>query len=321
MRRTFAAAVSFTCLALALLAAPAGAAPDAGGAAELRGRAAEHQRIVDFWTAERRASAKPRDIVLPLGSKAQPKAKPGTGSSSGDVLGASWTGGGSVAVTTGKVFFTAGGSRYVCSGSAVESAHNSLVLTAGHCVHDGGPTGQYVTNWIFYPRYKSGADPVLGAWTAADGALFATDDWTSRSGAYENDAAFAQVSNPNYTSLEAAVTSQNATTPLVEFSHPLNGTKIYSFGYPAARPYNGATLIYCSGGVTTGYDGRETLSIPCDMTGGSSGGPWYHSFNTTTGTGTLNSVNSYGYNSIKNRMFGPILDGPERAAFTAAGGF
>lgn len=319
MRRTFIAAVSGTCLALAILAAPAGAVSQNAGA-EARGRSAEHQRIVDFWTAERRASAKPRDIVLPLGSKAQPKAKPGTGSG-GDVLGASWADGGSVSVTTGKVFFTSGGSRYVCSGSAVESAQNSLVLTAGHCVHDGGSTGQYVSNWIFYPRYKSAADPVLGAWTAAPGDLFATSAWTTRSNAYEDDAAFAKVSNPTYTSLEAAVASQNATTPSVAFTHPTNGTKIHSFGYPAARPYNGATLIYCSGGVTTGYDGRTTLSIPCNMTGGSSGGPWYHSFDTATGTGTLNSVNSYGYNSIKNRMFGPILDDQEKAAFTAAGGF
>ncbi len=242
-------------------------------------------------------------------------AKPGSGGGSGDVLGASWTGGGSVSVTTGKVFFMSGGTRYVCSGSAVDSTDGDVVLTAGHCVHDGGSTGEYVTDWIFYPRYNSGPDQVLGAWTAAAGDLFATDDWTTRSNAFENDAAFAVVSNPDYDSLEAAVAAQGYTAPGIEFSHPADGTKIHSFGYPAARPYNGTKLIYCSGGVTTGYDGRQTLSIPCDMTGGSSGGPWFHSFSTATNTGTLNSVNSYGYRSIKNRMFGPILDGPEADAY------
>lgn len=182
-----------------------------------------------------------------------------------------------MSVTTGKVFFTSGGSRYVCSGSAAKSSHGNLVLTAGHCAHDGGSDDTYVTNWIFYPRYKSGADPVLGAWTAS--RLEATQDWQTRENAFENDVAFAVVGgNTNFSSLEAAVTSEGGTTPSIAFTHPADGTKIHSFGYPAARPYNGATLIYCSGGVTTGYDGRETLSIPCDMTGGSSGGPWYRDF-------------------------------------------
>jgi V8-like Glu-specific endopeptidase len=269
-------------------------------------------RIVDFWTAERRASAKPRDIVLPLGAKAQPRAKPGSGSS-GDVLGASWTAGGSVSVTTGKAFFTSGGGRYVCSGSLVDSSHGNLVLTAGHCAHDGGPGGSYVRDWVFYPRYNSGPDAVLGAWTASK--LVATNDWQTRANAFENDVAFAVVGNPNFSSLEAAAASEGGTTPAIAFTHPADGTTIHSFGYPAARPYTGASLIYCSGGVTTGYDGRQTLSIPCNMTGGSSGGPWFRDFSTTTATGTLNSVNSYGYNSIKNRMFGPIFDAQEQAAY------
>ena len=44
---------------LALAAAPATARPGQGDAAR-----AEHQRIVNYWTAERMASAKPRDLSL-----------------------------------------------------------------------------------------------------------------------------------------------------------------------------------------------------------------------------------------------------------------
>lgn len=304
-------------MAFALLAAPAGASSETVSADAVgRGSSAEHRRIVNYWTAQRRASAKPRDIVLPLGAKAQPKAKPGTGGS-GDVLGASWTAGGSVSVTTGKVFFTLGSSRYVCSGSAVASSSESVVLTAGHCLHEGGPGGAYATDWVFYPRYKSAPDPVLGAWTATK--LVATQDWVTRANAFENDAAFARVTNGTATTLQDALAAEGGTAPGIQFTRPATGSKVHAFGYPAAGKYNGSTLIYCSGGVTIGYDGRDTQSIPCDMTGGSSGGPWYQGFANSGTSGYLNSVNSYGYQSIKNRMFGPILDtAQEQPAFTAA---
>ena len=316
MRRAFVVAVSLLALALAAMVSPAVAKSSARtqSATGEQSRAAEHQRIVEYWTPQRRASATPRAIVLPLGAKAQPRAKPGSGS--GDVLGAAWTSGGSVSVTTGKVFFSSGGGRYVCSGSAVSSSSRSLVLTAGHCAHDGAGGG-YVTNWIFYPRYRSGVDPVLGAWTAS--TLVATQDWRTRPNAFENDAAFAKVGNGTATTLESALAAQGGSTPGISFSRPATGSKVHSFGYPAAGKYNGATLIYCSGGVTIGYDGRDTQSIPCDMTGGSSGGPWFQGFSSGNAPGTLNSVNSYGYSSLRNRMFGPILDTTqEQAAYNAA---
>ena len=318
MRRTVLAVVAVAALALAL-AAPAGARSEASDTKTTAGgSSAEHRRVVDYWTAARRASAKPRDIVLPLGAKAQPRAKPGTGGSNGDVLGSAWTANTSVAVTTGKVFFNIGTSRYVCSGSSVSSSSESLVLTAGHCAHGGGPTGKYVTNWIFYPRYKSGPDPTLGTWTATD--LVATDGWVSRANAYEDDAAFAKVTNGTTTTLQDFLASHGGTTPGIDFAAPTKGSRVHSFGYPASGKYNGTSLIYCSGLVTLGYDGQPTQSIPCDMTGGSSGGPWFQGFNATAGGGgVLNSVNSYGYQSIKNRMFGPIFDTlQEKKAFDAA---
>jgi len=320
MRRSFLSLFVAASVLFAMFATtPAGAADSNAAQAAARARAAEHQRIVDFWTPQRRASAQPRDIVLPLGAKPQPMAKPGTGSGGGDVLGSAWTAGGSVSVTTGKVFFTENGSRYVCSGGAVDSTTGSVVLTAGHCSHGGGPASSYVTDWVFYPRYKSGPDPVLGAWTAT--RLVATSDWVSRANAYENDAAFAKVTQgASTTTLEQALAAQGGTTPGIAFTTPATGSRVHSFGYPAAGKYNGTILIYCSGTVTIGYDGLQTQSIPCDMTGGSSGGPWFQGFNVSAaGGGTLNSVNSYGYSSVKNRMFGPIFDtAQEGPAFAAA---
>ena len=86
--------------------------------------------------------------------------------------------------------------------------------------------------------------------------------------------------------------------------------QIFDFGYPAAGKYHGYDLTYCSDQVF--YDannGNNTLGIDCDMTGGSSGGPWLTGFSTTSGVGTLRSVNSYGYSSIRNKEYGPKFNG------------
>jgi hypothetical protein len=41
-----------------------------------------------------------------------------------------------------------------------------------------------------------------------------------------------------------------------------------------------------------------TMGVPCDMTGGSSGGGWI------TSSGAVASVISYGYSNLKNVLFG-----------------
>ena len=296
---------------LVLTAALAGAAAPATArsqTAQDRSQADEHRRVVNYWTAERRAKAIPRDMTGGRNVKV-PMAKPG---GSGGTSSGAWTQGGYVAVTTGKVFFTLGGVNYVCSGSAVESGRNSLVLTAGHCVHDGGG-GPFATNWMFAPRYNNGYDAALGKWTATQ--LYVTDDW-ARSTDFDDDAAFAVVTNGTPTTLEQAVSGQGALAPNVGFNLSNSGT-FWSFGYPAAGKFNGQTLQYCSGPVRHKWDGHDTLSMPCNMTGGSSGGPWYRSWNATLKTGTVNSLNSYGYQSVKNTMFGPVFGPDEQALFNA----
>jgi hypothetical protein len=42
-----------------------------------------------------------------------------------------------------------------------------------------------------------------------------------------------------------------------------------------------------------------TMGVPCNMTGGSSGGGWI------TSSGSVASVVSYGYANLKNVLFGP----------------
>ena len=63
-------------------------------------------------------------------------------------------------------------------------------------------------------------------------------------------------------------------------SYPLatnvsSGNKLYAFGYPAAGKYRGKDLVYCAGNIFADpYAGNQTWGMTCNMTGGSSGGPW-----------------------------------------------
>ena len=78
-----------------------------------------------------------------------------------------------------------------------------------------------------------------------------------------------------------------------------------SGGYPADYPFDGKTLYVCD--APLGGNDRSasppTIAIGCDMTGGSSGGGWI--VNMKDGLGTLVSVNSYGYFSQPDAMYGP----------------
>ncbi len=320
-------------LVLALAALPAllggSAQAQAGGNGNGNGgdAAAEHRRVVDFWTADKRASAKPRDLEREA-PNGKPGGKPGGGPPTTStpttttapptttlptsVAGATWNGAGAVVKTTGKVFFTMGASRYTCSASAVDSGHGRLVLTAGHCVHD--LTAGWASNWIFYPAYNGAPSAALGSWTAT--ALFTTAGWAS-SEDFDDDAGFAVVSDGTATTLEAKLATNGvASVPSIDFASTNTSTH-YAFGYPAAKKYSGSTLVYCAGLVSIGrYDGADTVSMTCDMTGGSSGGPWYETF--ANGTGVVRSLTSYGYASLKNVLFGPVLNGPEQSAYNAA---
>ena len=314
MRRTLLAAVAVVSLALAL-AAPATAKSDGQATAAAAREAAEHRRIAAYWTPARMAAAKPRDIVVPLGTKPSARAKPtkpgggGSSSPSATSLGATWSFGGDVVSTTGKVFFTLGGSNYVCSGSLVRTTTgNQVVSTAGHCTHKGDGSGStgYATNFAFRPGWTGSTS--APTYTAVPGELHATANWQARGaahGAYPDDAAFVRVTGSGVTT----------TPPAVTFTGGTGDRQVYAFGYPAAQKYKGNTLTYCSGITDFRYDGDDTLSIGCNMTGGSSGGPWFQSFNGSSGVQT--SVNSYGYSGV-TRMFGPVFDAQEQNAYNAA---
>jgi V8-like Glu-specific endopeptidase len=271
---------------------------------------AEQREVREYWTPKRMRNAQPLDVTAPApqgaaverGKPTTVKGKPG-GSSDG-YLGGPWTGGGSVVRTTGKVFFTLGGANYVCSGSAVTSANESTVTTAGHCLNEG--PGAYASSFSFVPAYDNGAAP-YGEWVATE--LFTTTQWANQ-GDFNYDVGMAKVAPLGGATLTDTVGSQG-----IAFNQP-RGQFVHAFGYPAASPYDGQSLTYCSGTTTDDTRGTNDLRLACNMTGGSSGGPWFQGF--SNGTGTQISVNSFGYRGEKNAMYGPYFGSVIQSLYSAA---
>lgn len=209
-----------------------------------------------------------------------------------------YTGGGKVVQTTGKIFFTLAGSDYVCSGSSTVAANKSLVQTAGHCLNEG--PGAFATNFTFVPAYNNGSAP-YGQFAATN--LYTSAQWAD-SGDFDYDIGYAKVGTANGKTLTDAVGAQGVGFNLAKKAY------MYSFGYPAASPYAGEKIAWCHGTVVADtYGGSSDQGLACNMTGGSSGGPWFTGYSPSTGVGTLNSVNSFKYTGgpLSGNMFGPYF--------------
>jgi V8-like Glu-specific endopeptidase len=319
------AALALSGTAVVALGAPSQAQPSQTGSAVAMHDAATtraaHDKVVDYWTPQRMRNAVPADVLVAGKDKSsaggsvaagrptvvpQAKAKP---AGVADYQGGYYSGGGEVRDTTGKVFFTLGGTNYVCSGSAVSSGNEDVVLTAGHCVNEG--PGAYATNFAFVPAYDDGARP-YGTFTARQ--LITTTQWRN-SGDFDYDVAFAVMNTLNGAHLTDVVGGQS-----IGFNQA-RGQYMYSFGYPAGSPYDGSDIAWCHGTVVQDtYGGSADQGLNCNMTGGSSGGPWFTNYNESTGLGTLNSVNSFKYTggSLRTYMFGPYLGSVAQSLYNSA---
>ncbi|MEV4176675.1 peptidase [Nonomuraea sp. NPDC049709] len=323
---------SFTLLSVATLAIGAALLPAGGAqAADTRARpkpaqqaaadtTSEQRQVLTYWTERRMEAAQPLDAPGPKQklTAAEPEqgsawtAPPTRGQAGGGVdlqaarsSGETWTGGGAVTRTTGRVFFTTQGRNASCSGTAVTSANKSVVMTAGHCVK---MNGAFHTNWVFVPGYAGGNRP-FGTWAAT--RLLTTQQWNAREDV-NFDVAAAVVAPLEGRTLVDVVGGQG-----VAFNQQRR-QQMYAFGYPAAAPYDGSKLIYCSGRTFDDFLATDDHGLTCNMTGGSSGGPWMLNFNESTGLGTQNSVNSFKYNFAPNWMFGPYFGNEAQSVYQAA---
>lgn len=149
---------------------------------------ANKARVAAFWTAERRAAAIPRDLVIdprglgylrrpdgtlvPYGHRVEaedgprvmtplPFGKPSGGGGGGGgtggggtkmVANAEWSAGGAVQKAAGRLLFEMTDGYYVCSGTVATdgTSGRSIILTAAHCVYDDAGHA-FASNVLFIP--------------------------------------------------------------------------------------------------------------------------------------------------------------------------
>ncbi|MEV4104321.1 peptidase [Nonomuraea sp. NPDC049649] len=295
----------------------------------------ERRNVLQYWTTQRMLAAQPMDTIdAPRRARSsrpgrgEPWSARGTsaranqrnswrsqGSTRGgatrqaavpDSRGLRWTDGGAVVRTSGRLFFTtAQGANASCSGTAVTSANESVVMTAGHCVKLNGAAHR---NVAFVPAFDNGRRP-FGTWVAT--RLFTTQQWNARED-INFDIAAAVVAPLEGRTLTDVVGGQG-----VAFNQARQ-QQMFLFGYPAAAPFDGSRLIYCSGRAFNDPVATRGQGVRCNMTGGSSGGGWFLGFNEQTGLGMLNSVNSFTYDFAPGFMFGPFFGDEAMRVYQAA---
>jgi V8-like Glu-specific endopeptidase len=201
------------------------------------------------------------------------------------------------------------GLRGRCSGTSLNGPNYSIVITAGHCVHD---FGHWLSGrWVFVPGYHYGQRP-YGTFVA--NWLGTTEQWRTRE-------------NENYDVGMAVVSRNEKGQRLADavggdgIAWGLSRSQVFDvYGYPVEEPFNGATLQRCP---QTSYEGHDFLSflspgpldlgVECDVTPGSSGGAW------VIAGDTVNSVTSSGYEDDPATVFGPYFGKAVGRLFAQAG--
>lgn len=208
--------------------------------------------------------------------------------------------------TSGRIFGTDATGSYSCSGTAVTSANRSVVWTAGHCVIDP-ETGNRATSIMFIPAYHSGNAP-FGIWTAAEADV--PPQWSQANGFPEGHDMAALVMNTDQSGqrLTDVVGGRD-----IEFDQSQQQT-FDAFGYPAATPFNGASMYHCLSSVTRvdANTSPASLGISCDMTNGSSGGGWI------VDGRYLNSNVTYFYKDHPGTLYGPYFGSVAASLFDEA---
>jgi V8-like Glu-specific endopeptidase len=201
--------------------------------------------------------------------------------------------------TVGVLFFTQYGVDYRCSAASIG---NGAIWTAGHCIHKGdNKQSGWSTNVIFVPAYKNGSTP-FGVWTAS---YITTKGLWFEYGDLRYDMAGAILNEWNNQSISEVVGSLGFAYNQDSSLHWLN------MGYPSAAPFDGQTQQICAASFAyadTSMPAPSPIAMGCDMSRGSSGGPWILSFSGQVGqTNFLNGNNSYRYTFHPQEMYSPYF--------------
>jgi V8-like Glu-specific endopeptidase len=256
--------------------------------------------VISYWTPERMASAKPMDLLmidkssgfntvnhspLTMGDERTPVRKVVPGVPPRSLKAAP--------SVVGKLYFTIGTSRYVCSGSVITSQNGDTMLTAGHCVFDTA-TQSWASDILFVPAYFDGSSP-YGRWVWRTAAIMR--GWTQRDFNYDVGVVLLATS-------DEGEHIQDLTGSLGMTINEERQANTVAYGYPV-NIHRGEELASCTDESTPAnipqLPNFEGVKLPCNMTGGSSGGPW------TQNSEYQTSVNSFGIVGQLDVMYGPYF--------------
>jgi V8-like Glu-specific endopeptidase len=216
-------------------------------------------------------------------------------------------------VQIGKLYFTGtDGRNYVCSAAVVTTVNASVTWTAGHCVYTPPALGNagFHTNFLFVPGLWTNIVP-YGNWTGRQAWTLA--GWQNGLFEYDHGAIYMNRGGPAPgTYLVGQLGSFGFAANLSRQQH------FHDTGYPAAAPFDGLHQHVCAAPwaandlPSSDPANPPTIGIGCDMTGGSSGGPWI--VNLAGGWmpspsyyNLLNGNNSYKYGGVPDKMYGPYF--------------
>ncbi|MFG2793843.1 trypsin-like peptidase domain-containing protein [Streptomyces sp. NPDC048419] len=142
---------------------------------------------------------------------------------------------------------------HFCTGSVVHSANRDLIVTAAHCLDDGG-------DLVFVPGYRDGRAP-YGVWTVH--RSFLPDGW-AKGQDEDSDVAFAVLEDRDGKGVEDAVGGNRFVAGMAT-----GATAVTITGYPNT----GEAPVSCTNKPTAHSRTQQRIECP-GLSGGTSGSPW-----------------------------------------------
>lgn len=224
--------------------------------------------------------------------------------------------------TVGKIIWETGdGQLGHCSGAIVDAPNGSVIATAAHCVSSPDSPRSPSEGW-FVPAYDHDRDSYQSdGWRIT--SFHTAEEWDvtrQMTAILPHDYAFLTVAEKDgLTVQEAYGANRMAFEPVEE------GLSVAVLGYPAVDPYDGESLHSCAGtaNVLAAEEAEEPnvgglLLEDCDLTAGSSGGPWLTGYDPAGQSGTVVAVMSVG--SGEGQVIGRPFPESARDLLEQAGG-
>ena len=195
--------------------------------------------------------------------------------------------------TVGRLTFTTLTGNASCTATVISP--NNVIVTAAHCVYDT-VGNRYYTNFAFTPAWRNGSAP-YGTFPFTQ--RYVLDNWRNASNTViRYDVAIIKLGN------NSSGRSVTYYTGYAGRSWNYNNLQsIHAFGYPSNLSSGNYTYV-CAAETFSG--GTDVLGMGCNMTNGSSGGPWFRIY-APYGSGSTNYVNAVvsSGTSGTNTFYGP----------------